>query len=145
MQQVLIAKLHEFLIQNNMDLLITLRTESKVSSYLSDKVDSVSPLVDELVAESTPAYIIEERCMDELTKDLRPSKFNYITTVLEEEFEADYTALIENGILAYEVINLIEVCKPAFEALGFTVGNENDKGLRYAITGTVKEYLENKQ
>ena len=145
MQQVLIAKLHEFLIQNNMDLLISLQTENKVSSYLTEKVDSVGPLVDELLAESTPAYIIQECCMDELTKDLRPSKFNYIATILEEEFEADYTRQNENGILAYEVINLIEVCKPVFEALGFTVDNENDKGLRYAITGAVKEYLENKQ
>ena len=59
MQQVLIAKLHEFLIQNNMDLLISLQSESKVSSYLKDKVHSVGPLLNELVAENTPAYIIE--------------------------------------------------------------------------------------
>jgi len=145
MQQVLIAKLHDFLIQNNIDLLITLQTESKVSSYLKDKVNSLGPLVDELLAESTPAYIIRERCMDELTKDLRPSRFNYLISVLDEEFETDYSRFEESGILTYEVINLIEVCKPVFEALGFTVENEDDRHLRYAITGAVKEYLENKQ
>ena len=145
MQQILIAKLHEYITQNNPDLLITLQQESRVSSYLKDKVEAAGPLVDELAAENIPAYIILERSMDELTKDLRPSKFNYLISVLDEEFETDYSRFKESGILTYEVINLIEVCKPVFEALGFTVENEDDKHLRYAITGVVKEYLENKQ
>ena len=145
MQQILIAKLHEYLTQNNIDLFISLQAENKVGAYLKDKVNSVGPLVDELLAESTPAYIIQERCMDELTKDLRPSRFNYIISILDEEFETDYNRFEESGILTYEVINLIEVCRPVFEALGFTVENEDDNHLRYAITGAVKEYLENKQ
>lgn len=145
MQQILIAKLHEYLIQNNADLLTSLQAKNNVSVYLKDKVNSVGPLADELIAESTPGYIIHERCMDELTKDLRPSRFNYIISILDEEFETDYNQFEESGILTYEVINLVEVCKPVFEALGFTVENEDDKGLRYAITGTVKNYLENKQ
>lgn len=145
MQQILIRKLHEYLAENNMDLLISLQQENKLSSYLEDKVDSVGLLMVELLGENTPAYIIEERCMDELTKNLRPSKFNYLTSVLEEDFESHYNRFKENGILTYEVINLIEVCKPEFETLGFTVDNENDKLLRYAIIGTVKEYLETNQ
>ena len=145
MQQVLIEKLHQYLIQNNMDLLMSLQGESKVSGYLKDKVDSVGPLVDELLAENAPGYIIEERCMDELTKDLRPSKFNYIKSILEEEFGAAYNLLQESGVLTYEVINLIEVCKPEFEALGFTVESENNQHLRYVIIGAIKEYLETKQ
>jgi len=145
MQQILIANLHEYLTQNNIDLFVSLQAENKVGTYLEDKVDSVGPLVDELLAESTPAYMIQERCMDELTKDLRPSRFNYLISVLDEEFETDYSRFKESGILTYEVINLIEVCKPVFEALGFTVENEDDKHLRYAIIGAVKEYLQNKQ
>ena len=145
MQQILIASLHEYLTQNNVDLFVSLQAENKVSIYLKDKVESVGPLVDELLAESTPGYIIQERCMDELTKDLRPSRFNYIISILDEEFETDYNRFEDCGILTYEVINLIEVCKPVFEAFGFTVENENDKSLHYAITGAAKEYLENKQ
>ncbi|MGI8636108.1 MAG: hypothetical protein ACR2KZ_11970, partial [Segetibacter sp.] len=98
MQQILIDKLHQYITQNNPDLLIALQQESKVSSFLKAKVESVSPLVDELLADNTPAYIIEERCIDYLTEDLRPSKFNYLTSILEEEFETDYKRLKENGI-----------------------------------------------
>ena len=145
MQQILIAKLHEYITQNNADLLITLQQEGGVSSYLKDKVEAAGPLVDELAAENIPAYIIEERCMDYLTKDLRPSKFNYLLTVLEEEVENDYTRLERDGLITYEVINLIEVCTPVFDALGFTEVNENNDQLRNAIIGAVKEYFDNKQ
>lgn len=145
MQQILIAKLHEYITQNNLDLLIALQQESRVSNYLKDKVDAAGPLVDELLAENTPAFIIEERCMDYLTKDLRPSKLNYLLTILDEEFENDYIRLERDGLLTYEVINVIEVCKHVFEALGFTEENEDNQKLRNAIIGAVKEYFDNKQ
>jgi hypothetical protein len=144
MQQILIAKLHEYITQNNLDLLIALQQQCRVSSYLKDKVDAAGPLVDELLADNTPAYIIEERCMDYLTKDLRPSRFNYLLTILDEEFETDYIRLEQTGQLTYEVVNLIEVCKPVFESLGFTEENEDNQDLRNAIIGAVKEYFETK-
>lgn len=145
MQEVLIAKLHQYITDNNPDLLITLQQEGNVSHYLREKVAKIDLLVNELLASGTPAYIIEERCMDELTKELRPSKFNYLVSILEEEFEADYYRLKESGLLTYEAINLLENCSPVFETPGFTEENEADRHLRYAIIGTVKEYFENKQ
>lgn len=145
MQEVLITKLHDFLIHNNMDLLIALQQESRVSNYINEKVDSITPLLEKLLAENIPGYMIEEQCMNELTKDLHPSKFNYIISILEEEFETDYYRFKDKGIVTYEVINLIEACRSMFESLGFTRENEDDRDLRYAVTGAVKEYLDNKQ
>ena len=145
MQEVLIAKLHEYIADNNPDLLITLQQEGSVNGYFQEKVAAIDLLVNELLAIGTPAYIIEERCMDELTKDLRPSKFNYLISILEEEFKADYDRLKESGLLTYEAINLLEGCLPVFETFGFTVENENNRHLHYAITGAVKEYFENKK
>lgn len=145
MQEVLSQKLHQYITDNNPDLLVTLQQEGNVSGYLREKVAAVDLLMNELLAAGTPAYIIEERCMNELTKELRPSKFNYLILILEDEFEADYYRLKESELLTYEVINLIESCTPVFETLGFTEENENDRHLRYAITGAVKEYFENKQ
>jgi len=145
MQEVLIAKLHQYMADNNPDLLITLQQESSVSDYLREKVAAIDFLLNELLASGTPAYIIEERCMDELTKELHPSKFNYLISILEEEFETDYYRLKESGLVTYEVINLIDICLPVFDALSFTGENENDRRLRYAITGAVKEYFENKR
>ncbi|SDW14012.1 hypothetical protein SAMN05444410_101327 [Hydrobacter penzbergensis] len=145
MQEVLIEKLHQYIAENNPDLLIALQEKGNVSGYLKEKIAEIDLLMNELLAINTPAYIIEERCMDELTKELRPSKFNYLISVLEEEFTSTYYRLKEGGLLTYEVINLIESCIPVFETFGFTLENENNRYLRYAIIGAVKEYFENKQ
>ncbi len=145
MQEILIVKLHQYILHNNLDLLITLQEEGNIESYLKEKVLSIDTLVCELIAEDIPAYLIEERCMDVLTQDLRPSKYNFLTSVLEEEFQSDYIRLKENGTLSFEVINLIESCNPVFETIGFTEDNENDRHLRYGITGTIQEYFENNQ
>lgn len=145
MQEVLIQRLHQYITDNNPDLLITLQQEGSVSSYLRKKVAAIDLFMNELLGSGTPAYIIEERCMEELTKELRPSKFNYLISILEEEFEPEYYRLKESELLIYEVINLMEICIPIFDALSFTVENENNRHLRYAITGAVKEYFETKQ
>lgn len=93
MQEILIAKLYEYILQNNLDLLLTLQEKNNVESYLKEKMSSIDTLLTELMAEEVPAYIIEERCMDILTADLRPSKYNYLTSVLEEEFGSDYSRI----------------------------------------------------
>lgn len=142
MQEILIVKLHQYILENNLDLLITLQEKGSEESYLKEKISSIDTLLDQLVNENTPAYLIEERCMDVLTQDFRPSKYNYLTSVLEQEFENNYSRLKRNGTLPYEVINLIELCNPLFETIGFTEGNEDDRHLRYAITGTIQEYFE---
>ncbi len=145
MREILIQKLHEYIRLNNPDILIPLQGEGEVSDYLSKKLTTIEYLLEQLTTEEKPAYIIEELCLDAMTASLRPSKYNFIKAILAEEFEDIHQQLERSGTLKYEVINLIEVCKPEFETLGFTVDNENDKLLRYAIIGAVKEYLENKQ
>ncbi len=142
MQAVLIEKLHGYIIHNNLDLLISLQQEGKVSSYLQEKVTTADDLLSQLQSANAPLYIIEEQCLEFLTMDLRPSKFNYLLAALEEAFETEYHRFKENGILTYEVINLIEACTPVFETLGFTYDNEDDRPLRYAITGAIKENLD---
>ena len=84
MQAVLISKLHDYLVHNNPDLLISLQQEGKVSDYLAEKVATTDTLLNQLQSENTPAYIIEEQCLELLTADLRPSKFNYLLSVLAE-------------------------------------------------------------
>lgn len=142
MQELLTSKLHNYIIANNLDLLIELQQDGNVDSYLQEKVATAEELISQLLSDNTPSYIIEEQCLDFLTEDLRPSRFNYLLKVLEEDFETNYQQFREAGILTYETINLITACNPVFEALGFTSDNEDDKQLRYSITGTVKEYLD---
>lgn len=141
MQDTLIKKLHEYIRQNNPDMLIVLEDEGCITKYLSDKISTIDSLISQLQSEGNPPYLIEEICMEILTKDLRPSRFNYICTILEEDFENTYHQFQLSGILKLEVINMITVCEPVFDQVGFKEENENSRQLRYAITGTISEYL----
>jgi hypothetical protein len=143
MQGILINNLYQYIRANNPDTLLDLEDTGSVTTYLSDKVSSVDFLYKQLSTEGKPAYIIEELCMNFLTQDLKPSRYNYIRNILEAEFELKYKELIESGLLLYEVSNMKKYCQSVFDDLNFSEENEDNRFLRYAITGVVKEYLEN--
>ena len=140
MKENITSKLLEYMRGNNPDLLMQLEEDSKITEYLSDKVSTVKALMDQYA--NKPAYVIEDVCMGVLTKELRPSKFNYISSILEEEFESTYQQLKESGTLKFEMINLIRECQPVFDDLNFSEVNEDNQFLRYSIVGTISEYLE---
>ena len=141
MKKILINKLHEYIRENNPDLLFQLEADRKVIEYLTDKISTVSALIRQ-VNSGKPAYIIEDACMDILTQDLRPSKFKYISNVLKEDFADTHQRLQESGTLKFEVINMISLCQSVFEDLNFSEENEDNQFLRYAIIGTIKEYFQ---
>ncbi len=100
MREALIKKLSEYIRENNPDLLIRLREDGKEKEYLSDKLNTINALIDQEEKE-LPGYILEQKCMDILTEDLRPSRFNYISLLLEEEFGTKYQQFQEAGILKF--------------------------------------------
>jgi len=143
MQGTLINNLYQYIRANNPDILLDLEETGSVTTYLSEKVSSVDFLYKQLGTEGKPAYIIEELCMNFLTQDLKPSRYNYIHNLLETEFEIKYNQIIESGLLLYEVSNMIKYCQSVFGDLNFSEENEDNRFLRYAITGVIKEYFDN--
>ncbi|MCS3801067.1 DUF1896 family protein [Niastella sp. OAS944] len=145
MEQVLRRKLHAYLVENNPDLLISLQEESKLGDYLDTLIQLVQPTIDQMLLDGKPPYLVQEYCLEEVTKELRPSKFHYIRSVLEEEFEPQLLQLQnESGILLYEIINLINACNPVFDKYNFSSLEEENRYLHYEITGAIKEYFERK-
>jgi predicted XRE-type DNA-binding protein len=142
MKENLIGKLLEYIRDNNPDILFALEAEEKLRFWLYEKIDSIEGFLLELKSNNQPDYIIEETSMLALTKDLRPSRYNYILNLLEQEFEHDYKWLMQSGLLQHEVINIIGYCQPVFDDLKFSEENEENRFIRYAITGAVSEYLE---
>lgn len=145
MREILIQKLQEYIRTNNPDILISLQEEGKVSDFLSGKLAAINDLLEKLIMEEQPAYLIEELCMKVMTADLRPSKYNYIEAILAEEFQIVHQQLERSGTLRYEVINLIAFCQPVFKTIGFTEDNEEDNQLCNAIIGSIQMYFENNQ
>jgi hypothetical protein len=142
MRDILIQKLHRHLLQSHPDLLVSLQEGAHVTAYLEERMAGLGDLPETLLFEGSPAYIVEELCMEALTKDMPPSRFNYLSSILHEEFEAEYYAWLKSGILTYEIINILQEAVPVFEHFGFGEQIENDRPLRYAIIGTVRQYLD---
>lgn len=133
MKDKLKEKLWTYIVHNNPDLMLNFQQDFSVTHHLEEKMNGIQPLASQLLAENKPGYIIEELCMTELTKDLRPSKFNFICNILEDEFEQDFLRIKESGLLTYEIVNLISESETVFETLGFTEINEQNQMLRYAL------------
>ena len=132
----------DYIRENNPDILHELESEGRLMLYLTEKVSTTDILIQELQAAGQPGFIIEQSCMESLTKDLRPSRHHYICTILEEEFETEYNQLVQSGLLQYEAINMVNQCTSVFDDLKFSEENEDNRFLRYAIAGAVIEYLE---
>ncbi len=140
MEDILIKKLYEYISENNPDVLLQLEEQGKVTEYLINKVSSVNTLLNELSREQ-PAYIVEDTCMNKVTQDLLPSKYNYIRNILEDEFEDTFQRLVVTGLLRFEAINIITHCQSVFEDLNFSEETEDNQYLRYAIIGAISDYL----
>ncbi len=141
MQSMLMEKLWTYVVHNNPDLMLSLQESNSVTGYLEEKVNAVMPMAAQLLDEGRPQYIIEELCFNVMTEELKPSRYQYIRSVIEEEFNADYERMKESRTLTYEVVNLIEACKGVFNDFNFNSENEANRHLRYAIIGQVQDYL----
>lgn len=141
MENILKEKLWFYIINSNPDLMFALQQEYSVTDYLNEKIKDVKSIMEDMLSEGTPQYIIEEICFNVLTEDLKPSRFLYIRSLLEQEFEDIYATFSGSGILQYEVVNLMESCKVIFETIGFTNENEDDPTLRNALIGQIAEYV----
>lgn len=141
MKEILLRKLHDYLLLNNPDILISFQQEAQATQYLQEKIQTLGNLPAELLAEGKPAYIVEEICMHELTEEFRPSRYNYLLSVLEDDFKTEYSQWQQSGILTYEIINLLQPCNSVFDLLKFSEENEDDRRLRYAIIRTIKLHL----
>mgnify|MGYP001637819752 CR=1 FL=1 len=141
MHKILKEKLWAYIVHNNPDLMFNLQEDYSVTRYLDEKVNGIMPMAERLLGEHKPLYVIEELCIKEMTEELRPSRFLYLREVLEQEFPYDWQRLREDGLLTYEIINMMESCREIYESFNFSVQNEDDQLLRAAIIGQVHEYL----
>jgi hypothetical protein len=141
MQTVLKEKLWAYIAHNNPDLMLSLQEDYSVTWYLEEKVNAVMPMAEQLSSEGKPQYEIEELCLDAMTEALKPSRYQYICSVIEEEFPQDYERMKENGTLTYEVIHLIKTCEGIFSDFAFNIENESSRHLRYAVIAQIHHHL----
>lgn len=64
---------------------------------------------------------------------------SYVRQVLEEDYLKAYTRIVRDGLLIYELTNIIEVCAPLIIGL-----EENDRFLRPEVSFMIANYLQEK-
>ena len=121
MKTLLKEKLWWYIIKNLPELMFELQEGYQVAAYLNDKV--------------------EEICLQHLTAEYGPSKFNFIRETLEDEFPAEYAELDKSGLLTCEILNMMESCNDLFEAFSFSHATEDNRLLRYAVIAELHDYL----
>ena len=141
MEETLFNRLSDFITDNNPELIVNAGRNFSLSQFVNDRIENAAQLLKELNRSGKPEAVILEMCMKELTKDLVPSKANYIRGILQAEFPHDYDRFSETGVLTYEVVNLIEVCAEVFETYEFNEKNKNGRFLRYAAIAVIHDYL----
>ncbi|UOE47819.1 hypothetical protein MTO98_25755 [Mucilaginibacter sp. SMC90] len=63
--------------------------------------------------------------------------YDYLKLVMEEEFTETFLRFSNDGILHYELTNILELCAPLMEGL-----DEDDRFLKYEVIGTIADYLQ---
>ncbi|WPU94800.1 hypothetical protein SNE25_04600 [Mucilaginibacter sabulilitoris] len=137
MQELLKLKLRDFLAQNRPEILIGLQENNATGDYLDDKISQLNDLPEKLLDDGKPMYEITELCMAALTSDLGPSRLHLIAEILDDDFLPMADMLRLQGLLNYELINLLDACEPVFQELGV---DQNNRILRFAIGGAIQEY-----
>ena len=97
MEDILKEKLWFYIIHNNPDLMFTLQEEYNVLGYLNEKVNGVKSILEDMLSEGTPQYIIEEICLNVLIEDLKPK---YKIALL-----SNYSSELENRLK-----NIFKIC-----------------------------------
>ncbi|WP_299568432.1 hypothetical protein [uncultured Pedobacter sp.] len=141
MENSLREKLHRYIVDHNPELLLQLEQSHAVSRYIEDKLTLVQGKLSTWLRDGMSIDEVQECALQEMTEELRPSRFRYLRGILEEEFEKDFLQFTESGVLTYEVVNLIEACKSILDDFGFCENNEQDRFLRYAVIAKIHEYL----
>ena len=119
-----------------------LQQKRRVDIFLEQQVSSALSTAKSLTESGYSQSAVLDICSKQLALDLGPSRYQYIVSVLSQEFESIYAGLKESGLLLIEAVNLVSYCKPTFRSLGFGVNKEDEKQIYLAITGMISEYFE---
>src|SRR5580704_9711433 len=115
MRRALYSLLYDHLRRNYPDQLLTLQDAGMVDEFLSRQAEALECIPELQKRGGLPWYAVTEFAEDWFTGTLGHSRYNYVCSVLLEEFGEVYEGWTQSGILTYEVANLIEDCGPVFD------------------------------
>lgn len=137
----LMERLWAYVISHNPELMESLTEDNNVTLYLEEKVNIIIPKMEKLFAEGQPDYAVAELCLNDLTEDLRPSRYDYILALLHEEYHLYYARFKQAGTLRHKTMCMVESCKAVFDNLDFKEENMESNLVYQSILVAMQQYL----
>lgn len=137
----LMERLWAYIISHNPELMESLTEDNNVTLYLEEKVNIVIPKMERLFAEGRPDYAVAELCLNDLTEDLRPSRYDYVLTLLREEYPGYFASFSQSGSLRHQAMCMAERSKPIFDNLDFKEENMESNLVYQSILVAMQQYL----
>ncbi len=132
LQGLLLAHIRE----NNPELLFQLEKDDALHQWVSEKIQEVELVL----SNAKPTHLSEASFMKFFRTDLHPSRFRYVSDLLETEFTDVYERMLESGTLNYELVNMVSACHSLFEEMPLIEDMDNPH-LDHAVAGVIIDYL----
>jgi len=130
-----------YLAEHNPDILLELERENRVGAFIEAAIESLEIHPDELACQGLPNYLIEEICLEQLTQGVRPSRYDYLLSLLADEFSTTLTDWTERNLLPQAGVALLGDCGPVFDRFGFSEQKVEDKRLRDEMITVIQRSL----
>jgi hypothetical protein len=85
--------------------------------------------------------MVAELCLNDLTEDLRPSRYDYIMALLHDDYPGHYADFKQGGSLRHQVMCMVESCKAIFDNLDFKEENAESNLVYQSILIGMQQYL----
>lgn len=135
----------DYLKHHHPDLLLEWRLAGALHETIEQQLDRVQPLLNKQSTDELHPYDIVQQCLLELIAEIPPSRFDFIRELLSTEFEQQHEQLLSSGLLPYECMNLLQHCKPVLDKMNFSLTNEDESFIRYAVIAAISDYFEREQ
>ena len=141
MEAVLLERFSAYVVDHHPELVMKSPVEYPLSQWVRERMTAVLPTLKFLQDKGAPVHVVIATCMEELTRDLRPSKADYLSEVLAKEFPREQRTMVQARTLTYNVVELIRHCDEVLQNFGFRESNVGSTLLRHAVIAEVAEYL----
>jgi len=138
MEKQLNERLWKFITEHNPELMFSLQENYSMTPYLAEKIKSIQPQLKAWKQIGYPESSIFLLAMEVLTSELKPSRFQFITSLLKKDFPSHYNQFKEQGILTHKTLALVDLCKVAFDSIRFSESHCNSQRFRAAISGIIR-------
>lgn len=141
MYKVFAEMLWAYIVHNHPELFFKLHEAYTARTFIEEKVLTIMPQAEKMLAEGIPVEEVEEHFFHEMTAGLGASRYQYLYRVLEEEFPRDFRRLAEKGKLTYELVKMTEEFQNTFQDFAFSKETLHDRHLRHAIIQQLHDWL----